>query len=574
MNKKKKEEKKLISHKIRNYIYLWIFFSCSIIISNIHTKQSKIYNNNNEISISNSYQNELTYIFHDFYWNEFILNEWWHWSAIDLSFLLNEEIPEWIKEEDNNKTSSETTNNNPIKTWDFSIDLSNINIEESYKINENKTDNSITIYFNQDSQENIPSNFEKIDNSQNIKDNQISYEDILNQLEINGTQNTENNKSIEIELSEIFNNLSWNNEYITKELNNEWKTLIIEKNTLDNNIQWNENVDWLTFKSLTNWILVPILTPRNKLIIKDEIYEYIWNYYNWSSITYKFLKNPINWEFNNINDEEANTIDSRTITIINEYNKCKTPRWYKIDHWESVLAYQQRYDAPNICNIERRFCRNWKLSWSYTQQWCNVNKNYTYIQQNWNQNEFIEINWYTDDNKIINNDPLYSKEHTSTYISTWSGTMPTNSFIDDINIPNPSWANWLRDEDNITVKETEEQTKRDYPDCTTPRWEIIKHWQFVLAYKHANWFSDSPCESQIRLCKIWNLKWTYSSPTCKTRDTSFIDRINGSPTRDTYSNEKIELIKKLIKSEKIYDVNYDKQSYNDALDRILNILEK
>lgn len=41
-----------------------------------------------------------------------------------------------------------------------------------------------------------------------------------------------------------------------------------------------------------------------------------------------------------------------------------------MEHGASVLAYQQRTDAPNICNIQRRSCWNGKLSGSFTQRSC------------------------------------------------------------------------------------------------------------------------------------------------------------------------------------------------------------
>lgn len=41
-----------------------------------------------------------------------------------------------------------------------------------------------------------------------------------------------------------------------------------------------------------------------------------------------------------------------------------------MEHGASVLAYEQRADSPNICNIQRRSCRNGKLSGSFTQRSC------------------------------------------------------------------------------------------------------------------------------------------------------------------------------------------------------------
>jgi hypothetical protein len=37
------------------------------------------------------------------------------------------------------------------------------------------------------------------------------------------------------------------------------------------------------------------------------------------------------------------------------------------------LAYEQRSDAPNICNLQRRTCKNGKLSGKFTQASCDEN---------------------------------------------------------------------------------------------------------------------------------------------------------------------------------------------------------
>lgn len=53
-----------------------------------------------------------------------------------------------------------------------------------------------------------------------------------------------------------------------------------------------------------------------------------------------------------------------------EYQSCLSPRGYEMEHGASVLAYQQRSDTPNICNIQRRSCFNGKLSGTFTQRSC------------------------------------------------------------------------------------------------------------------------------------------------------------------------------------------------------------
>jgi hypothetical protein len=77
---------------------------------------------------------------------------------------------------------------------------------------------------------------------------------------------------------------------------------------------------------------------------------------------------------------------------------------------------------------------------------------------------------------------------------------------------------------------------------------------------------------------MWELLWTFTESTCKTRDTSFIDWINWSPTRKTYSKEKLELIKKQIKNEeknyKNMRENATKSTNSASLEKILYILDQ
>jgi hypothetical protein len=96
---------------------------------------------------------------------------------------------------------------------------------------------------------------------------------------------------------------------------------------------------------------------------------------------------------------------------------------------------------------------------------------------------------------------------------------------------------------------------------------------FVQAFKHSNGFSDAPCEAQLRLCTNWELMWTYTESTCKTWDTSFIDWINWSPTRETYSKEKLDRVKDLINEEVNYDKWLRRFSNSDELETILTILD-
>ena len=531
--KKTKEEKKIIWTKLKHYIDFVILACCFIIAINIHPSSNNVKDESNP-----SETHTMIYIFHDYEGNEYIMNDHTHGVSNYRDYLFEDDIPNDLKWEENE--------------FKDSTSLENL-------INNQQSDSD---------------NTEK-DNFDDVKDNQISLDDIISDLwQINqdttssesDTNKTDSlvieiwdNKPITNDKNENYytvkeENWSWNGSYLIIEkvnnknqVNNENEvTNEIEKNQTNKTIKNDNKDDNLliakVFTFVEEGLVLPTLVPRNNLYSSN----------NNQSIDY----NTINW----------NWALKGWITIIEDYADCMTPRWYKIVHWDSVLAYKQIDNTPGVCNIERRFCWKWKLSGTYTQQWCSVNKNYTYEQRGEVSNSTTNTNnnfkWWTRQNS----DWTVSVKKTEIW---WS-------FVFDK--PNKTYSDF-NDADNIRIESPwVEQTSRTYPDCTAPRWEKVKHWQFIQAFKHANWFSDSPCEVQIRLCSMWKLMWTYTESTCKTRDTSFIDWINGSPTRKTYSEEKLELVKKQIAAEEAYyeasRKNGEKSTDSDALDRILYILDQ
>ena len=505
----KKKNSKIIWNKVKNYIIFWILACCSIIIFNIHPTE----NTNNSNTIKDD--KEIMYIFHDYAWNEYILNNTSHWSSDFLDFLFDKEVPDAIKWVENQHYSSEVS---------------------------------------------LANNWDSDNEKEDIKDNQVSLENIMSDLWIDW----DNNDYLVISL--------WNNDkdddtqYKVKEESYEWdnSALIIEKENYENNKTDNEETNNETedllnakrFEYTKEGRVLPTLVEWDEIQLNNK-----------SKTITAYTDSDYNNKSNNNESEEST---NKWITIIDNYAECYTPRWYSIEHWDSVLAYKQLDNAPDICNIERRYCWNGKLSWTYTQQWCSVNKNYTYnsrweaeVSQGQKEGQ-KEIKWWARQNP------------------DWSVTVKNSeiwwAFVFDR--PNRSKTDFISgDSDNI-VKESEwiEQTSRPYRDCTAPRWEKIKHWQYVYAYKHSNWFSDSPCEVQLRLCSMWELFWTYKESRCKTRDTSFIDWVNWSPTRDTYSEEKLDLIKKKIKNEEKEYKNSRKDASRStnsvSLDKILYIMDQ
>ena len=226
-------------------------------------------------------------------------------------------------------------------------------------------------------------------------------------------------------------------------------------------------------------------------------------------------------------------------------------------------------NTPDFCHIERRFCWKWKLSWSYTQQGCSINENYTY-EQWWD----VKVTQKTDDwfnGRKTRQNPDWSVSVKNSEI--WWG----EEWM--LDIPNKTSSSFSTNENNIREEDKwVPQKTRPHRDCTAPRWEKVKHWDFIQAFKHENWFSDAPCEMQIRLCTMGELMWTYTESTCKTWSTSFIDWVNWSPSRNTYSKEKLELVRKQIKAERAYyeknRKSAEKSTNSKNLDRILYILDQ
>ena len=510
--KKNSRDKKLIWTKVRHYIDFVILVCCLVVTFNIHPKNENI---NDEGSLE---KQKMIYIFHDYAGNEYIMNDTLHGAADSWDYLFEDEVPSDLKWEQ--------------KEFTDSVSLSNIS-QDNNQIKENTWDDS-----------NIQTS---------VKDNQVSLKDMMIDLWVDDkvllAEKTDNNQLI-VDLSDSWAESDLDEPYyiVTEETWNDESKLIIEK------IEDSEYSSDLPAKIFTftedGWVL-PILVSRDKLNLKNSSglpIAYIDN----SWYTYESAKN-----------------NSSGVTIIGDYADCMTPWWYKIDHGDSVWAYQQMDNAPNICNIERRFCRNGKLSWTYTQQWCSVNKNYTYEQ--WGE---AEVNSNTDNNK--NNGRTPNVKQNPDWSVTVNQPLWTGSFVFDR--PSKSSTPEYHVSDNVKVDEEVEQTDRPHRDCTTPRWEKVRHGNFVQAFKHANWFADAPCEMQIRLCTMWNLMGTYTESTCKTRDASFIDWVNWYPNWDKSSKEKIEWIKKQIENEQ---ADYEKarktawrSTKTDQLDKILYLLDK
>ena len=593
MNKfkiKKAKERTLVWNKVRFYVDFLILICCFIIVVNIHP--SNISNNLVNNSNLNTTSGKMIYVFHDYEWNEYIMNDSIHWSSSSWDYLFNDEIPDDIKwdeeknigsvsiwelfeESDNNSNMwdeednySDSTKTNQISIEEIMADLWMDNLEDSGEVSSENDENI-------DQQDN---NYKEDSESELWEiDSGSSDEEIIDNKDDALTLdawNYESDDNMYEDSIYIVTERTWadNNSLIIEKFDNNWDigndNAINDEDSIDNqDTIENEKSGLLPAKAFSfveeGWVL-PTLVSWDDL------------FYNTADGSLSYIDNRTsdkktdNW-YNTDNEGKKSGI-----TIIDDYADCITPRWYKIKHWESVLAYKQMDDAPDICNIERRFCWKWKLSGTYTQQWCSVNKNYSYEERWWPETTTTK-QWWTSRSSSSRQAEWNTRENTNWTVNE-KNSKTSWSFVFDGPNNNTYTEFTIGKSDNIRPEDSEvEQTDRPYWDCTAPRWEKVEHWQFVQAFKHKNWFSDLPCEAQFRLCTMWDLMWTFTESSCKTWDTSFIDWVYGAPTRETYSEQKLKLVKEQIESdEKKY--NKDRKKIwkienGDDLDELLYILD-
>ena len=204
---------------------------------------------------------------------------------------------------------------------------------------------------------------------------------------------------------------------------------------------------------------------------------------------------------------------------------CETPRWIKLKDKESILAYQQRSDVPDICNVQRRTCNDWVLDWSFTQQACNEKATYTYnttsIKNNTNKETTSNTVSYTKKTVVSYNDiskndliqtPKYTKNEWAKFDKNWK----LNKWNGQ-----PKTIIWNNQEPLIWEYDSLEQINKWYYNCISPRWEVVQHWQFIRAYNFPFWFTNASCEVELRLCVDWELKWSFNYKECQYLDVTY-----------------------------------------------------
>lgn len=240
-----------------------------------------------------------------------------------------------------------------------------------------------------------------------------------------------------------------------------------------------------------------------------------------------------------------------------EGKSCMTPWGYEIEHWASVLAYEQRSDAPNICNLQRRICKNGKLSGKFIQASCDENlkgniKHLSHITTN--TEKAITTDEFIQPSKPPKNENADFNLH---------GQLAPNDKPHIISWP-LTWA-FSQEANEVPLQ----QNPRKF--CEAPRWEKVQAGHFVKAYRFQNGFTDIPCKVQLRLCVDGELEGAYYYPSCQPWETSYEDFLNGYMDWEEPSPQRLL---KMLKT----DFNPDPEYWNNLspqiIDKVLKILRE
>ena len=226
------------------------------------------------------------------------------------------------------------------------------------------------------------------------------------------------------------------------------------------------------------------------------------------------------------------------------YKDCKTPRWVTIKHKESILAYQQRKDVPDVCNIQRRTCNNGVLDWTFTQPACDETVIYVNSNSSSKKTNSVSSNVvsYTKKQVVSYNDtsvkseliqtPKYAKNEWAEYDKNWKLKNGEKQPKTDRKNGDEEWV--------IREYDSKEQINVKHYNCKSPWWEIVQHGQFVRAYEFPFWFTHASCRIELRLCVDWELLGSYWYKDCEYLDVTYEEyntRIEASKITENTKNK-------------------------------------
>lgn len=216
----------------------------------------------------------------------------------------------------------------------------------------------------------------------------------------------------------------------------------------------------------------------------------------------------IGWWSSHSGTDISVDIESNSIPLpVEGTAPCKTPWWEIVQHKDLILAYQQRTDVNSLCNVQKRYCFNGKLTGSYSQKSCKEDLKYTY-------QEVLPV---AENNPNIV-DPFIQPDH-----PRLSGAkFDVHGKINTISKATDDWSDSHTVQTNSTWSYVE-YISSTWTVCVTPWWETLTNWKFVKAYKTSIGLIDMPCEVEIRLCTNSVLKWSFTKKTCLYKNMTYSD---------------------------------------------------
>lgn len=434
---------------------------------------------------------ELTYIFVDEYGNEYdIFSNQWHWAATDWSFLFQDDDSKWESNEvsEGDKPDQEkrwttiVTKHTTIYTGDNGVDSTGDKTELTWDELE-LTWGEVELTWNEVSQ------------VEPWSTNPVSIGIQFAWIKLIQQQLTQDlwEKAYKLQIP-----------YELLQQDPELVSLILGSQIIRSD---EDKQAWLL------WILT--MTPdqvenlRNTLVREKEKLRLLELKYG-SGL----------WNTDNV------WIVKNTSKTNHTYKNCVTPWNVVVQHWDYVLAYQQRSDVPDICNVQKRVCRDWVLNGTYTQWYCNEDIPYQYTK--------VAATEYNkkDPSQLVQN-PRYAKYDWADYDKygkiNWSGNVPTTIW------DNESTPDAIKHVNSVSLN------NKTFLNCIAPWWDIVIHGQFVKAYASPLGFTDDWCKVELRLCMDGELQWNYAYSKCKYTNISYSDYIDGDKTIYDLYNEAYNL---------------------------------
>jgi len=243
-------------------------------------------------------------------------------------------------------------------------------------------------------------------------------------------------------------------------------------------------------------------------------------------------------------------------TVEETARDCVTPRGEQVADGESVRAYQQRVDQPNLCRVERRLCRDGFLAGSFEQRGCAevaLTENFLVGAPEPKNREAIDPLIQSD---LIREENLEVGLEDGRVISVQPET-PLLQIPE--NLIEPRGQN---------LAENLEKT------CQAPRGEQVAGGQFVRAYALDRGFTNFPCQVQLRHCVDGELDGDFVYESCAPLDLPIEDYLDGRADEDQPSpRQLVEILTKMVAEENFVQRNPD-VSLGDLVESLRRLGEK